>query len=303
MTSRMRDIRGELELVDAARAAFAADSFNLARDVARRVFASGRRHDDAAAIALRTIATMRSTLSRYSRRARIAWGLMLALSLFVCAPSEAQSPSPTGLPSPLPAPSSAMPSPVPSSLPPAWMSFERAWTGISGYTATVTVFERRGDEVQHVAFDYTFDKPSSATVHVIKGPNAGVTLVWNGGSTVIAHRGSGLVALFKKTMSLHDPLITTIRGSSIDQLSFAAILTHAQDTAGPVTQSIGPVINGTPTTAVTLIPASSATDASLTREVVDISLSTSLPVRVLGYSETTLVRQIDFTNVRVKLGR
>lgn len=230
---------------------------------------------------------MRSTLS-LSWRALIARGLTLALPLFVPAPTKAQSASPL---------------PVPSGPPPAWIAFEGAWTGISGYTATVTVFERRGDEVQNVAFAYTFDKPSSATVHVIKGPNAGVTLVWNGGDSVIAHRGSGLAALFKKTMSLHDPLVRTIRGSSIDQLSFAAILAHAQNTAGPVSESFGPVIDGVPTADVTLIPASSTTNTGLTREVVDISLSTSLPVRVLGYNETTLVRQIDFTNVRVKPGR
>ncbi len=230
---------------------------------------------------------MRSTLSWYSPRAFVAWGLMLALPLFVCKPSEAQSASPL---------------PALAGLPPAWMAFERAWTHISSYRATVTVFERREDVVQNVAFDYTFDKPSSATVHVVKGPNAGVTLVWNGGTTVIAHRGSGLAALFKKTMSLHDPRVTTIRGSSIDQLSFAAILAHAQDTAGPLSESAGPVIDGTPTAAVTLIPASSATDTGLAREVVDISLSTSLPVRVLGYNKTTLVRQIDFTNVRITPG-
>ena len=30
--------------------------------------------------------------------------------------------------------------------------------------------------------------------------------------------------MFKRTLSLHDPLVTTLRGSSIDQLSFGAIL-------------------------------------------------------------------------------
>jgi hypothetical protein len=208
--------------------------------------------------------------------------------LFVCKPSDAES---------------ALPSPLLSGLPPAWMAFERAWTRISGYTATVTVFERRVDEMQNVAFEYTFEKPASATVHVVKGPNAGVTLVWNGGDSVIAHRGSGFAALFKKTISLHDPLVTTVRGSSIDQLSFAAILAHAQDTTGPLSESAGPVIDGAPTAAVTLIPESSTTNTGLAREVVDISLSTSLPVRVLGYSATALVRQIDFTNVRITPGR
>jgi hypothetical protein len=56
-------------------------------------------------------------------------------------------------------------------------------------------------------------------VRVIKGPNAGVTLKWDGGTTAQATRGGGLfAALFKRTISLQDPLVTTIRGSSMDEL-------------------------------------------------------------------------------------
>jgi outer membrane lipoprotein-sorting protein len=184
--------------------------------------------------------------------------------------------------------------------PPAWAAFSRAWADIVGYSATVTIFEKKGTQVQHVVFDYNFRKPSRATVHVVQGPNAGVTLVWNGGSTMAAHRGSGFIAQFKRTVSLHDPLVTTIRGSSIDQLSFGAILTHAQQTAGAVSQSRGPRIGGVTTEAVTLIPTSSASDAGLTHEVVDISTSTHFPMRVLGYNGGTLVRSIDFSNVRLE---
>jgi len=113
-------------------------------------------------------------------------------------------------------------------------------------------------------------KPSSATVHFSAGPNAGVTVVWNGGNTVVAHRGAGFTALFKKTFSLNNPRATTIRGSSIDQLSFAAILAHSQGTPGIVSQDVGPTILDIPTEAVTLVPTSSVADTGLTCEVVDI---------------------------------
>jgi len=184
--------------------------------------------------------------------------------------------------------------------PPAWVAFRRAWAGIVGYSATVTIFEKKGAQVQHVVFEYNFRKPSSATVHVVQGPNAGVTLVWNGGSTMAAHRGSGFMAQFKRTMSLHDPLATTIRGSSIDQLSFGAILAHAQQTAGAVSQNRGPLIGGVATDAVKLIPAASVRNAGLTHEVVDISKSTHFPMRVLGYDRGMLVRRIDFSNVKLE---
>ncbi|MGB8205347.1 MAG: hypothetical protein WCE83_11770 [Candidatus Baltobacteraceae bacterium] len=182
---------------------------------------------------------------------------------------------------------------------PAWVAFERAWANISSYSATVTTFEQEGTQVQNWVFDYTFHKPSSATAHYNMGPNAGVTAVWNGGDTVVAHRG-GFLALFKRSFSLHDPIVTTIRGSSIDQLSFGAILEHGNGTAGTVSESAGPTILSVPTVAVTLVPSSPAADAGLTQEVIDISTLTNLPIRVLGYDGATLVRQIDFSNIRIE---
>ncbi len=189
--------------------------------------------------------------------------------------------------------------PTPSVFPPAWLAFEHAWSNVTAYSTTITVFERKGTQTQNSVFDYTFRKPSSATVHYNSGPNAGVTLAWSGGESVVAHRGSGLMALFKKTFTLHDPTILTIRGSSIDQLSFAAILTHSQGTPGTISQGAGPPVVDIPTDAVTLIPTSSVADTGLTHEIVDISTMTSLPLRVLGYEGETLVRQVDFTNVKL----
>jgi hypothetical protein len=161
----------------------------------------------------------------------------------------------------------------------------------------VTLFERKGTQVQNWVVDYTFQKPSSATAHFIAGPDTGVTIEWNGGATVQAHRGRGLFALFKKTLSLHDPQVTTVRGSSLDQLSFGAFLTHEADTPGSIAQSAAPGIPGIPSEAVTLIATSAIANTGLTREVIEISSINHLPTRVLGYEGTRLVRQIDFADV------
>jgi outer membrane lipoprotein-sorting protein len=220
-------------------------------------------------------------------------------TLFLLQMPPNQSRAQTVIESPSPAVTLLLP--VPSPIPPAWAAFESAWTNITGYSTTITVFERNGTQLQNWVVDYTFHKPSSATLHFDAGPNAGVTIVWNGGDTVVAHRGSGLMALFKKTFSLHDPTVTTIRGSSIDQLSFGAILAHAKTTPGPISQAPGPVIDGVPTEVVTLVPTSSAANTGLSRETVDISTTTHLPVRVRGYDkDETLVRQIDFSNVKLE---
>jgi hypothetical protein len=182
-------------------------------------------------------------------------------------------------------------------MPAAWVAFALAWVGITGYSARVSVSEQLGAQSQQEVFDYTFRKPSSATMHVITGPNAGVTVVWSGGTTVVAHRGSGLSAVFKKTFPLHDPQVTTIRGSSLDQLSFGAILAHGADTAGVVSEGNGPIIDGVPTDEVSLVPANSVIDTGLTLEVVDLSKVNHFPLRLSGYEGAALVRTIDFSNV------
>jgi hypothetical protein len=188
---------------------------------------------------------------------------------------------------------------MPTAAPPALEAFARAWDGVTAYQATVSVFAAKGSDVQNLSFTYNFRKPSSFTVHVIDGPNAGVTLTWNGGPTVQASRGRGLfAALLKRTIPLHDPLVTTIRGASMDQLSYGAILAHTIQTPGDLTQSPGEAIAGVPTQMLSLVPKDPASDAGLSREVIVISTPTQLPIRIEGYEGGRLVRKIDFTDIR-----
>jgi len=177
-------------------------------------------------------------------------------------------------------------------------AFERAWADVRAYTATITLFEKQDSRMQRAVYEYSFSKPSHATLHVVSGTSAGDTLEWNGGSTVVAHRGSGFLSVFKKTFSLHDKATTTIRGSSVDELSFGAIFAHAEHVRGALRLGPTGTVNGVATQSLTLIP-TSASDAGYTREVVDLSTSTHLPVRVLGYHGKMLVRQVDFSQVHV----
>lgn len=179
-------------------------------------------------------------------------------------------------------------------------AFASAWAGITAYSATVAMVDEKGTQSQDVVFDYIFRKPSNITVHVVAGKNVGVTLTWEGGPTVIARRGSGFVALFKKTLSLHDPLVTTLRGSTIDDVSFGAILAQGRHDPGSLSEAPGEVIGGIHTDAVTLTRAASLTDAGLTREVVELSAVTHLPMRVLSYEGSALVQDVEFSNVKVE---
>jgi hypothetical protein len=177
-------------------------------------------------------------------------------------------------------------------------AFAHAWKGVSAYSATVTIFEQKGTQTQNMVFDYRFAKPSSVTTRVVSGANTGARLAWEGGSTVLIRRGSGILYLFKKTVSLHDPLVRTIRGSTIDQLGFGEILAHATQ-PGVLSEGRGEVVNGVATDAVTLIPFLPKDDANLTREVIEVSPTTHLPMRVLGYEGAMLARKVDFSDVRL----
>ncbi len=227
----------------------------------------------------------------------LAAGWLSLAFLWSGALSEAQVPPPTSAPA---SPSaSATPHETTAGDAEKYVAaFAAAWSGVTSYNASVTVFEQKGAQVQNVVLDYRFRKPSYVTVRVIAGPNAGASLSWDGGPTVVARRGSGLLALFKKTYALHDPQVTMIRGSSIDQLSFGAILADAQE-PGALSEAASDAIDGVAADAVTLIPTHAAADAGLTREVVDLSTVTHLPMRVLGFDGATLVLRIDFAKVVV----
>lgn len=182
--------------------------------------------------------------------------------------------------------------------PPALEAFARAWAGVTAYSATLTFFEQKGTSVQDTVIEYSFRKPSSVTVRIIAGRNAGVTLTWDGGATVEATRGRGLfAALFKRTIALHDPLMTSIRGSSIDELSYGAILAHAEQTEGELSEAPGDTIDGTSTESLSLVPRTPAADTGFSRESIEISTATQLPIRIRAYEGAQLVRKIDFSNV------
>jgi hypothetical protein len=195
----------------------------------------------------------------------------------------------------------------PNALPPACDAFARTWYALSSYSATIAVFEQkpvatdaRDNAAMDVTLDYVFRKPAAVRVRVVSGPNTGGDLAWNGGDKVIVSRGSGLFAMFRKTVSLHDAMVTTARGSSIDQLAFGAIIAHLENTPGTLSEGGGEPMNGLSTDAVTLVPTDAALDGGMTREVVEISPATHLPVRILGYEGQSLVRRLDFSNVKVQ---
>lgn len=172
--------------------------------------------------------------------------------------------------------------------------FATAWSALNGYTATIQLFETKGGNTEHAVFAYTYRKPQSVTMHVNQGPSAGATVTWSGGPTVSASKSGAFGITLSKNVSINDPLVTSLRGYTVADLSLPGILSHAQQTAG-TSYSGTTTLNGDSVTAVTLNVANPSADNGMTREVLYLSQSTQLPVRIDGFVGDQLVRTYKFT--------
>lgn len=174
--------------------------------------------------------------------------------------------------------------------PPALTAATAAYAKISGYHTTAHVYQVKGTETQNSVYDYTFAKPTSVSMNIVSGPNNGATVTWTGGTSVRAGKG-----MFTKTVDLTDPMVLSLRGMTIVQLSFGSILQHAAEAAGTLTASTT-TLGGATVNLVNLDVANPQGDDGLTREVLYLSQSTNLPVRVDGFVGTTLVQTVSFEN-------
>jgi outer membrane lipoprotein-sorting protein len=172
--------------------------------------------------------------------------------------------------------------------------FAQAWGAISTYHTMAHVYQVKGTQTQNSVYDYTFTKPSSISMQIVSGPNSGASVTWSGGDSVRAGKG-----MFTKSVALTDPLVTSLRGLTIVQLSFGDILQHAQQTAGTLgggTTTMG----GTPYDVVNLNVANPSADGGLTRETIYLSQTTHLPVRVDGFAVAQLVQTVSFSDTSAK---
>lgn len=181
-----------------------------------------------------------------------------------------------------------------ASPPPALAAFAQTWSSMPGYTATVQLFEQKGSADERSTFTYTFSKPSHVTAVQTQGKNAGATVKWDGGTTVAASKKGAFGISMTKNVPLNDPLVTSLRGYTIADLSFGAILAHAQQTPGTLSETPA-TIGGTAVQSVTLTVADPSADGGMTREVLYLSPTTHLPVRVDGFVGSQMVRSYQFT--------
>jgi outer membrane lipoprotein-sorting protein len=216
-------------------------------------------------------------------RKNVAWaglrlGLALALGFSPVLPAAAQN--------------------VPT---PAFDAFQKAWSAIEDYHETIVVHEIYQNNTQDRTYDYSFKKPSFAHIEVTAGPGRGSGAVWRGGDTVKGHQG-GFLSMLRMNVPIADGRATSLRGDTIDVASFAYELEHFLRTPGTLAEGPGPAIEGVPTTAVTLAVADPAKNEGVSKDVLDISNETHLPVRREQYAGETLVKTETFRNVQLNPG-
>lgn len=183
-----------------------------------------------------------------------------------------------------------------TSLSPALDDFALAWSRIGAYSATLTMHETKGTDVQDRTYAYTFTKPDTATIAITSGPGRGGKVNWSGGDKV-AGSPPGLFSAIKVHMSLHDPRVTSLRGDTVAMASFGWLLDHMRHTRGRTTQAAGPAVDGSATSEVSLTVEAPAANDDVTRDVVLFSQDTKLPVAFRRYIGTSLVKNIRYSKV------
>jgi hypothetical protein len=179
---------------------------------------------------------------------------------------------------------------LPAKAPAPLVAFANAWASMNGYKTAIHCFSGKDGKTENSQFNYTFTKPSSISMSILSGPGAGNTVTWSGGDTVTAGRG-----MFTKKFSLTNSAVTSLRGATVVDLSFGSILKHAETLKGKKSAA-ATTVDGAPVNAVTVNVAQPSSDNGLTREVLYLSGSSDLPVRVDGYVDTQLVSSCTFSN-------
>ena len=185
----------------------------------------------------------------------------------------------------------ASPQPAPSGES-ALAKFSTAWNKLNSYTCTLSAHEVLGSRVQDRTYNLIFRKPYDTKLNITGGDGKGSAAVWHGGDTLRGHQG-GFVSFIKLNLSIHDGRATSIRGTTIAQANFGAILDHVKSLNGTVESKT----SGDSTTIDFGVPDPS-TDQNVTKEQVVLGAD-GLPTEYAEWEGDTLVRHVVYTDLVV----
>jgi outer membrane lipoprotein-sorting protein len=169
------------------------------------------------------------------------------------------------------------------------------WSQVKTYECTVKVHEAAGKRVQDRVYLIHFARPTHTRVDIIDGDGRGSAAVWNGGDRVRGHQG-GILSFIRLNVDLHSSFATDLRGTTIVQSNFGALLGHLQ--------ALDPSILHATTIALKTVlvvqidPASPKSD--VTKEVYILG-SNWLPLEFFEYAKDKLVRHVVNSGLKVNI--
>jgi len=170
--------------------------------------------------------------------------------------------------------------------------FTTAWDKLGSYACSIAAHEMLGTRVQDRTYTFIFRKPYDTKMDITGGDGRGGAAVWHGGDTLRGHQG-GFVSFIKLNLNIHDGRATSIRGTTIAQANFGAILDHVKSLKGTVEATT----SGDATTIDFGVPDPSA-DQNVTKERVVLAAD-FLPSEYDEWEGDNLVRHVVYNDVAI----
>jgi outer membrane lipoprotein-sorting protein len=179
--------------------------------------------------------------------------------------------------------------------------YARGVAAVNDYSATIKIHEADGAKVQDRVVRAWFKRPSLLKVEVLAGDGKGGSVLWDGGDTVRGHEG-GFLKMIVLTLNIHNPRVTSMRGATIEQGTFPWQVEHLKTIKGRMSAEPGPIIDGDATDVLSVEGIDPALEQGMTKELYFISRSSNLLLRFQGFEGAQLVRESDYSDVKVNIG-
>jgi outer membrane lipoprotein-sorting protein len=174
----------------------------------------------------------------------------------------------------------------------ALAAFSNAWDGVHSYTCTISAHEVQGSAVQDRVYNAVFERPNNVRMDIVGGAGKGGAAIWSGGDTVYGHQG-GFLSFIRLHLNIHDSKAVSLRGTTIAQSSFGALLQRFKDMK---TSSLDAKTSNGQTT-LTAEVADPAKDNGVTSEVLTLGAD-HLPAGYDQYDGTKNVNHVRYSDYK-----
>jgi outer membrane lipoprotein-sorting protein len=180
--------------------------------------------------------------------------------------------------------------------------FEEAVATIDDYRCKLNEWCFNGSEYEKRSVDFYFLKPRNIRMEIIEGNrpfDPGSIVVFTGGNKIVGKKG-GLFSFISATLDKKDPLVTSIRGTRIDEIDFIGILAKLTDRLANGINLVSVLPDGT--YCLTGIDKKPLQNGSTYREVLYLDGATFFPKKMEGFEGTKQVVNAEWTDYVINAG-